>query len=141
MTSVGKYVIRWVSPFIMVLGAYVVIFGHISPGGGFAGGALLAVGQILPHFAGEKSSVFRAFKKNIFYISLCLIIYGLIKGLAFLEGAWGIHLVHWPLGSPGTILSAGAILPLNLLVGFVVMLVFVSMYALFTDSYEREETL
>jgi len=31
-----------VYPFIMILGLYIIVNGHISPGGGFQGGAILA---------------------------------------------------------------------------------------------------
>jgi len=38
---------RIVSPFIMILGLYVIFHGHYSPGGGFQGGTLLAASVIL----------------------------------------------------------------------------------------------
>lgn len=34
-------------PFILVFGVYVVAHGHYGPGGGFAGGVVLAVGVVL----------------------------------------------------------------------------------------------
>ncbi|RQD84468.1 MAG: sodium:proton antiporter [Methanocalculus sp. MSAO_Arc2] len=34
-------------PFIMVYGLYIIIHGHVTPGGGFQGGAILASGVLL----------------------------------------------------------------------------------------------
>jgi len=38
---------RFLSPFIMLFGLYVIFHGHYSPGGGFQGGAMLAASFIL----------------------------------------------------------------------------------------------
>jgi len=42
MTIIVKTVAIWVKVLIFVFGVYVIIFGDTSPGGGFAGGAVLA---------------------------------------------------------------------------------------------------
>lgn len=44
-----------VVPFILVFGVYVVAHGHYGPGGGFAGGAILAVGVIVTRFTLDSS--------------------------------------------------------------------------------------
>lgn len=36
-----------VLPFVLVFGVYVIAHGHYGPGGGFAGGVILAVGVVL----------------------------------------------------------------------------------------------
>lgn len=38
---------RFLTPYIMVFGLYVIFHGHYSPGGGFQGGALLAAAILL----------------------------------------------------------------------------------------------
>lgn len=38
-------------PFLLVVGLYIVIHGHLTPGGGFQGGALLAAAFFLPFLA------------------------------------------------------------------------------------------
>lgn len=38
---------RFLAPYIMVFGLYVIFHGHYSPGGGFQGGALLAAAVLL----------------------------------------------------------------------------------------------
>ncbi len=47
MTLIVKEVTKLVAGFIAVFGAYIVLYGHLTPGGGFAGGVILATGMIL----------------------------------------------------------------------------------------------
>jgi len=42
-----KTVTRLVSGFILAFGIYTVLFGHLTPGGGFAGGAIIALAFVL----------------------------------------------------------------------------------------------
>ncbi len=42
-------------PFLLVLGAYIVIHGHLTPGGGFQGGAILAAAFFVPLLASPAS--------------------------------------------------------------------------------------
>ncbi len=139
MTIIIQTVIRNIVPFIMIFGAYVTFFGHLSPGGGFAGGSILAAGLILEHFAmnGENGAV----KKQKISREICmkgvavsLIGYGLIKGVAFLEGALHVHIIDWPLGTPGALLSAGVIPLLNIFIGIIVMFSFLLIYELFEED-------
>ena len=47
MTIIVKSVSSWVKMLIFLFGIYVTIFGHLTPGGGFAGGVILAGSYIL----------------------------------------------------------------------------------------------
>ena len=47
MTIIVKTVSSWVKVLIFLFGIYVTIFGHLTPGGGFAGGVILAGSYIL----------------------------------------------------------------------------------------------
>ncbi|RKZ07778.1 hypothetical protein DRQ05_02595 [bacterium] len=47
MTVIVKTVVRFVIGIIVMFGAYIVAYGHITPGGGFAGGVILACGYII----------------------------------------------------------------------------------------------
>jgi len=42
MSEIVRHIARLVSPFIFIFGVSLVLFGHISPGGGFAGGVVIA---------------------------------------------------------------------------------------------------
>jgi len=47
-------------PFVLVFGVYVVAHGHYGPGGGFAGGVVLAVGVVLARLTIDPALVDRA---------------------------------------------------------------------------------
>jgi len=47
MTLIVKTISIWVKVLIFLFGIYIVIFGHLTPGGGFAGGVILASSYIL----------------------------------------------------------------------------------------------
>ena len=47
LSPIVKDVTRIVAAFIMVFGLYIVLYGHLTPGGGFAGGVILAAGAVL----------------------------------------------------------------------------------------------
>lgn len=52
-----RTIARLVVPFVLVFGVYVVAHGHYGPGGGFAGGVVLAVGVILTRITlGDRAS-------------------------------------------------------------------------------------
>jgi multicomponent Na+:H+ antiporter subunit B len=50
-SEVVRVVSAQLAPFIAMFGLYVIAHGHYGPGGGFAGGVILAVGAILPRLA------------------------------------------------------------------------------------------
>jgi len=47
MTVIVKTVTRWVKVFIFLYGIYIIVTGHLGPGGGFAGGVIIACSYIL----------------------------------------------------------------------------------------------
>jgi multicomponent Na+:H+ antiporter subunit B len=47
MTPIVKTIVRFVMGIIVIFGAYIVLYGHLTPGGGFAGGVILASAYIL----------------------------------------------------------------------------------------------
>ena len=51
MTPIVKAISRLMAPFIWMFGLYIIAHGHLSPGGGFAGGVFLAGGFILLYLA------------------------------------------------------------------------------------------
>lgn len=46
-TDILDVVARKLSPYILLFGCYLIAYGHLSPGGGFQGGVVLASGVIL----------------------------------------------------------------------------------------------
>ena len=119
-------------PVLILFGIYVIVNGHLSPGGGFSGGAIIGAGLILylNAFGFKKTEEF--FTSRTYKIISCssLTFYCLAKTYSFYTGANHIHSIIGP-GTPGNILSAGLILPLNICVGFIVACTMYSFYAFF----------
>lgn len=119
-------------PIIFIFGIYVVLNGHLSPGGGFSGGAIIGAGLILyvSAFGFKKTQKF--FNEEIYKIAkiTALLMYGFIGSYFYITGANGIE-NHIPLGIPGHILSSGIILPINVCVGLEVACTMYAFYALF----------
>ena len=130
--SILKKVTFYLFPIIAIFGIYVVLNGHISPGGGFSGGAIIGAALILyaNAFGFEKLNMFFT-EKTYKWISFgALAFYCLAKSYSFFTGA--NHLESGiALGVPGAILSAGLILPLTICVGMVVACTMYAFYALF----------
>lgn len=127
LNEVSKIII----PIIQLFSIYVILFGHISPGGGFAGGTLLGNSYIISYLVYGKEYMNKKLNINFMLkiMSICLITYGIIKLYSFLTA--GTHLPHLPKGVPGNILSGGFILPLNILVGITVAYVMYLIFSLF----------
>ncbi len=60
MSLVVRTIARWVKSFIFIFGLYIVFYGHLTPGGGFAGGVIICCSFILVLLAFGKE---RAFKR------------------------------------------------------------------------------
>lgn len=119
-------------PIIIIFGIYVILNGHLSPGGGFSGGAIIGAGLILylNAFGFKKTERFFTEKTYKWTCFFALTFYCLAKSYSFFTGA--NHLESGiPLGTPGAILSSGLILPLNICVGLVVACTMYAFYALF----------
>ncbi len=119
-------------PLIFIFGIYIILNGHLSPGGGFSGGAVLGSGLILYLNAFGFKRTERFFTEKVYRrVTLCaLTFYCLAKSYSFFTGA--NHLVSGiPLGTPGAIISSGLILPLNICVGLVVACTMYAFYTLF----------
>lgn len=120
------------TPVILLFGFYIVLNGHLSPGGGFSGGAIMGAGLILylNAFGFQKTGRFFTYKVSRWISYGALMTYALLKSYSFYTGA--NHLESGiPLGVPGAILSSGLILPLNVCVGLIVMCTMYTFYALF----------
>lgn len=119
-------------PFLMIFGIYIILNGHLSPGGGFSGGAVIGAGLILYLNAFGFKKTERFFTQKTFKtVTFCaLTFYCLAKSYSFFTGANHIE-SHIPLGKAGDIISSGLILPLNICVGMVVACTMYTFYVLF----------
>lgn len=119
-------------PVILLYGMYIVLNGHLSPGGGFSGGAVMGAGLILylNAFGFQKTERFFTYRTFRWITFLALMTYAGLKSYSFYTGANHIE-SGIPLGTPGAILSSGFILPLNICVGLIVMCTMYAFYTLF----------
>lgn len=142
--TILRYVASILVPIVFVFGVYVVLNGHLSPGGGFSGGAILGAGLILYAlaFGGKKASRFFTAKTFKTICSIALLGYALVKCYSFLMGGMHVlfansHLWHDPIADffhslpVGSVLSGGYILILNICVGAVVACTMYGFYSLF----------
>ena len=120
------------SPAILMLGLYLILTGHLGPGGGFSGGAVLSGALILYRcaFGGGRVGqllTYRVWRGATF---AALAFYAVSKAYSFFTGANGLPSVFSP-GTPGSLFSAGLIPPLNIAVGLVVCCIMYGFFALF----------
>ncbi len=106
---------RMLVPLILLLGAYVFINGHLTPGGGFQGGAIVASAMLLLLLADPM----RRFSHTLIarvesYSGLTYVVIGVLG--AILAGGFLDNRLL-PLGFFGTIFSAGAIPVIYILIG------------------------
>ncbi|MCD7867447.1 MAG: hypothetical protein LUF78_07475 [Clostridiales bacterium] len=123
---------RILVPPILIFGIYVILCGHLGPGGGFSGGAIVGAGLILYLNAFGFAKTERFFTAKTYKVSsfLALACYSLSKCYSFYTGANGIESAI-PLGTPGAILSSGLIFVLNICVGIVVAGTMYTFYVMF----------
>jgi len=134
-SSIVRHITSLLLPFVQIFGIYIMLFGHLSPGGGFAGGSILGASLILFRFIYGSEATDAKFKAT-YMMRLALVslmMYGLIKGYVFVSAFLGWHSVIGT-GTPGTLLSGGFIMPLNVLVGLVVAITFYFIAVLFEEG-------
>ncbi|MBO4299138.1 MAG: hypothetical protein J5998_10085 [Clostridia bacterium] len=119
-------------PLVLVFSIYILLNGHLSPGGGFSGGTVLGAGLILYLLAYDFQRTERFFNFRTYrrLTTAALLFYALSKGYIFFTGANGIP-NGIGTGRFGAILSGGLLLPLNVAVGVVVACTMYVLYTLF----------
>jgi len=102
-------------PLIILLGAYVFVHGHLTPGGGFQGGAIIATGFLLmlisyrKFFIKHSTVTWVESLAGIFFVVIGLV--GLVWGSSFLDNVL-------PSGTINSLLSGGVIGIIYVAVGF-----------------------
>lgn len=113
--------ISFIIPFLYLLGIYLMFYGHLSPGGGFAGGVIIATIFILltitfgiRYSKEEEVMQTKSRMENIGALGFILIGgLGILAGHNFLANGQANFLF----GNAGDLISAGTIPALNLMVG------------------------
>lgn len=125
---------RFLVPLILLLGVYVFINGHLTPGGGFQGGAIIASAVLLMllanplrHFSHRLMATIESLA-GLFYVAIGLA--GLFLAGGFLDNR------ILPVGRLGELFSAGAIPVIYSLIGLKVGAEFASMLASLSETDE-----
>jgi multicomponent Na+:H+ antiporter subunit B len=123
---VVRIVFRYVLLFIQVYAFYVIFHGHLSPGGGFAGGIILGLGMVLYILI---FGVNLGSKRLPQHLAIILIgIGGTMEGIKFLLPVKEGH------GPPGQLFSVGLISIMSLAIGLLVASALVTMFYLLVEE-------
>jgi multisubunit Na+/H+ antiporter MnhB subunit len=117
MTLIVQTVVRFAIGIVFMFGWYIIVFGHLTPGGGFAGGTILACGYVLLTLAFGKDLSLRKMSDMAASIvdNTCALLFVLIPivGIAF-----GYFFLNFPPhGRHFDLVSAGLIPLYNIIIG------------------------
>lgn len=119
MSIIVKKVSQLMAGLIFMYGIYIILHGHLTPGGGFAGGAIIAGAFILLILAFGSSAL--NLKKEITGSSntesLAILMVVVLALMALLFGTKIFFFNYLPKGEPGVLLSAGVIPLYNIFIG------------------------
>ncbi|QGH32799.1 sodium:proton antiporter [Gracilibacillus salitolerans] len=119
--SIVNQTVKLIIPYLAVLGAYLLLFGHISPGGGFVGGVVLSIIPILltiTYSVEFSEYIFKPDQKKLVedigaigFVLLGLL--GVLTGSNFFASGQA----YFRTGNAGEVFSAGLIPYINLMIG------------------------
>ncbi len=103
MSLIVKTVTRWLKGFLLLYGIFIVFYGHLTPGGGFAGGVILACCFVLLTLAEGQRTAMKTLSKNAaseldslgLLLFLALGFVGLLEGAAFLKNFIPTPVAAW----------------------------------------------
>jgi multicomponent Na+:H+ antiporter subunit B len=117
-------------PAILIFGLYIVAHGHLTPGGGFQGGAVIATGGALVIVAYNYKEVTRWLKKNVLTgqevsglvgfigVGLLALAFGQVFFFNYLVGSGSVFGMPVPYGiNAGELNTAGIVPLMNFAVG------------------------
>lgn len=140
MTLIVRTVSRLLFPFMLLFGVYIVIHGHLTPGGGFPGGVIIAASVVMLLLAhgmeraktrvGDLQAEIAESLGGLILVGLG--VFGVIVGIAFLKNIL-------PLGTLGELFSAGNLPVLNVGVSIKVAAGLVAIFYAMLRVFRRGE--
>jgi multicomponent Na+:H+ antiporter subunit B len=117
MTLIVKTITRLTVGLILLFGIYIILHGHLSPGGGFAGGVIVALSFVHLMLAFGKDIAVSKVSKNLAsnLESIGALMFLSIALLGFLGGSFFLNIL--PKGTPFNLFSAGIIPLCNIAIG------------------------
>ena len=142
MTVIVKKTTQILAGMIFLYGAYVVIHGHLTPGGGFAGGVIMAGAFILVTlaFGSDFLNLKREQAESTATENMSVLIIILLSITGLFLGAKVFFLNFLPKGTVGELVSAGVLPLYNIFVGIeVASSIFIIFLALII--FKEEESI
>lgn len=144
MSIIVKTITRLIAPFIVIYGMYIVLYGHLTPGGGFAGGVIWACSLVLILLAFGKEMVVGVVKEKTASIWDSIGAFGFLA-MAILGYVGGTFFYNFlPKGRLFALVSGGTLPINNIFIGvkvaaalFVVFLT-ISVYRLSQNKAQEE---
>lgn len=117
MTLIVKTITRMTIGLILLFGIYIILHGHLSPGGGFAGGVIVALSFVHMMLAFGKDVAVAKISRNLAsnLESIGAIMFLTVALLGFLGGSFFLNIL--PKGEPFKLFSAGTIPLSNIAIG------------------------
>jgi multisubunit Na+/H+ antiporter MnhB subunit len=119
MTIIVKKTAQLIAGMIFMYGIYVIVHGHLTPGGGFAGGVIMS-GSLILVILSHGTDFFRLVKEEMgttIVESAATIAVILIAASGFLFGTRIFFNNFLPKGNVGELVSAGVLPLYNIFVG------------------------
>ncbi len=137
MTLIVKTITRLTVGLILLFGIYIILHGHVSPGGGFAGGVIVALSFVHLMLAFGKDVAISKVSKNLASSleSIAALMFLSIALLGFLGGSFFLNIL--PKGVPFNLFSAGIIPLCNIAIGIKVG---VGLFAIFLTLVIMEKS-
>jgi multisubunit Na+/H+ antiporter MnhB subunit len=142
MTVIVKKTTQILAGIIFLYGVYVIIHGHLTPGGGFAGGVIMAGAFILVTlaFGSDFLNLKREQTESTATENISVLMVILLSIIGLFLGAKVFFLNFLPKGTVGDLVSAGVLPLYNIFVGIeVASSIFIIFLALVI--YKEEESL
>lgn len=117
MTLIVKTITRLTIGLILLFGIYIILHGHLSPGGGFAGGVIVALSFVHLMLAFGKDVASAKISKDMAsnLESLGALMFLSVALLGFLGGSFFLNVLAK--GAPFTLFSSGTIIFSNISIG------------------------
>ena len=136
-----KTITKIIIPFVQVYGIFIILHGHISPGGGFSGGTLIGTSLILYTLVFGIEKAEKKFSNRVSEIAesggiLLYMMIGLV-GILFAGSFLTNQGAGFPLGTPGSLLSGGMIPILMIGIGIKVASTFITLFYTLIEEEER----
>ena len=118
MTLIVKTVIKFLAPLVILFGIYIILHGHLTPGGGFPGGVVVASAFVLLTLAYGKEVAEKKMKRSLAALleSTGALFFLILAVLGIFVGGWFFS-NFLPKGEPLKLLSAGFIPLANIAIG------------------------